>query len=73
MLQDQPGCISTALHQAISPRARFELISIARWKSPGAFQRAMAVLLASGAYPAIEGLGINPALHTVVREDNRAP
>lgn len=73
VLQDQPGYISTALHQAISPTSRFELINIARWESPEAFQRAMAVLQASGAYPTIAGLGVNPALYTVVREDDRAP
>ena len=73
VLQDQPGYVSTALHQSMSPTARFELINIARWESPGAFQRAMVVLQASGAYPAIEGLGINPALYRAVREDSRAP
>ncbi|MGY6549153.1 MAG: antibiotic biosynthesis monooxygenase family protein [Roseinatronobacter sp.] len=67
LLQDQPGYVRTALHAALDPTARFALINIAIWESPDHFQNAMAVLRASDAYPAITGLGINPALYTVIR------
>lgn len=37
----QPGYVSTELHQAISPDAKFSLINIAEWESPQAFQAAL--------------------------------
>lgn len=37
----QPGYISTKLHKAINPEARFLLINIAEWESAEAFQAAL--------------------------------
>ena len=36
-LARQPGYISTRLHRAISPNARFQLVTVAQWESPEAF------------------------------------
>jgi heme-degrading monooxygenase HmoA len=40
-LAQQPGYISTRLHRALSPRARFLFVNIAEWASPEAFQAAI--------------------------------
>ena len=39
--RNQPGYISTKLHKAISPDARFHFINIAEWESAEAFQTAL--------------------------------
>ncbi|MBP0465198.1 antibiotic biosynthesis monooxygenase [Roseomonas sp. PWR1] len=41
-LATQPGFIRTRLHQPIAPNARFQLINVAEWESPQAFQPASA-------------------------------
>ena len=68
-LASQPGYISTALHQSLQPGARFQLINIARWKSPQQFQTAISNMRKAGVFPMIDGLGINPSLYKVIRED----
>jgi heme-degrading monooxygenase HmoA len=40
-LQEQPGYIDTALHQAVSPNAEFRSVNIAHWASPQHFQEAV--------------------------------
>lgn len=40
-LQQQPGYIDTALHQAVSPDAEFRFVNVARWESPQHFQGAI--------------------------------
>ena len=37
----QPGYISTELHKAIDPDARFLFVNIAKWESANAFQSAL--------------------------------
>ena len=37
----QPGYISTKLHKAINPDAKFYLVNIAEWESVEAFQAAL--------------------------------
>ena len=37
----QPGYVSTRLHKAINPDAKFQLINIAEWESAEAFQSAL--------------------------------
>lgn len=68
-LSAEPGYISTALHRAILPDARFALINIATWESPDAFQRAITRMHDAGVFPRIDGLGVNPALYRVIRTD----
>jgi heme-degrading monooxygenase HmoA len=36
-LRKQPGYVSTKLHRAVSPNARFHLINVAEWESPERF------------------------------------
>lgn len=40
-MSKQPGFISTRLHRAIVPWARFHLINIAEWESVGHFEAAI--------------------------------
>ena len=68
-LSEEPGYIATSLHQSLQPNARFQLINIARWESARAFMEATAKMRNAGVFPQIEGLGVNPALYTVVRMD----
>lgn len=68
-LKGEPGYITTALHQAIAPDARFALINVARWESPEAFAKATRRMGEAGIFPKIDGLGVNPALYRVVRGD----
>ena len=37
----QPGYVSAKLHRAISPDARFHLVTIAEWESPDHFMAAL--------------------------------
>jgi heme-degrading monooxygenase HmoA len=37
----QPGYVSTKLHRAINPDARFHLINVAEWESAERFQAAL--------------------------------
>lgn len=68
-LSAQPGYIETALHGAITPGARFELINIARWESVEAFMDATKAMRASGVFEPPQGTMANPALYSVVRTD----
>ncbi len=68
-LSEEPGYIETSLHQSLQPNARFQLINVARWESQSAFLAATANMRAAGVFPRIEGLGVNPALYSVVRSD----
>jgi len=40
-MQRQPGFVSSRLHRAIAPDARFRFINIAEWASPQDFQAAV--------------------------------
>ena len=40
-MKRQPGFISTRLHRAVSPGARFHYINIAEWQSAADFQTAI--------------------------------
>ena len=68
-LQEQPGYISTALHQSISPIARYRLINVAQWESIDAFKAATGKMRAEANLPRIEGVVAHPDLYTVVRRD----
>ena len=64
----QPGYISTRLHSALDPSARFQLINIAEWESPADFQAA-ARALKEADIPEVEGLSFYPMLYTVTETD----
>ena len=64
-MRQQPGFVSTRLHRALRPDARFRFINVAEWTSPEDFQAAVSSEqfreLAKGAAPG------SPALYEVVR------
>jgi heme oxygenase (mycobilin-producing) len=64
-MQEQPGFVSSRLHRALAPDARFRFINIAEWESPSDFQAAVSSEqfreIAKGA-----GAG-SPALYEVVQ------
>lgn len=66
-LKDQPGYISTELHQSLSPDAPYRLINVAQWESAALFKAAIARMHASKILPSIEGVKPSPQLYTVVR------
>ena len=66
-MQEQPGYLSTRLHRALTPDARFPLINVAEWASPADFEAAITdprfVALTKperGTFPH------HPALYTVI-------
>ena len=68
-LATQPGYIDAALHNAVTPAARFGLVNIARWESPEAFIAATRAMQAAGVFVPPAGLVANSALYTVVHAD----
>ena len=44
-MKKQPGFVSTRLHRALAPDARFHLINIAEWESVENFQAAISRVL----------------------------
>ena len=67
-LKEQPGYISTKLHQSLKDDATFQLINIAVWESPEDFMKAVTKMQKEIAVPLIEGLKPHPSLYKVVRE-----
>src|SRR3712207_3362431 len=61
-LARQPGYVSTRLHRALRPDARFQLIKVAEWTSAEAFQAATARMQREVA------MAPPPGLYRVVRE-----
>ena len=68
-LQQEPGYISTALHQSLAPDARFSLINIAKWESVETFKAATKKMQAEANLPRIEGVKGGPSLYTIIRRD----
>ncbi len=69
-LQQQPGYISTNLHQTITPNSDFEFVNVAIWESDSAFKNATSNMKAHFAKEGIvapEGVVNNPALYRVIR------
>jgi len=67
-LAEQPGYVSTRLHQSLRPDATYRLVNVAVWESPEAFQSAMRAMQAEVGPPTIAALETDPALYTVIRE-----
>ncbi|MBR0681756.1 antibiotic biosynthesis monooxygenase [Roseomonas eburnea] len=68
LLARQPGHVSTRLHQAMAPGARFQFVNVALWESPEAFAEAMRRMQADLRTPPPAGPAFFPALYRVVRE-----
>ncbi|NKB19429.1 MAG: antibiotic biosynthesis monooxygenase [Alphaproteobacteria bacterium] len=67
-LSQQPGYISTKLHQSLSPDAQYLLINVAEWETPEAFKAATTAMRAKAKFPPIEGVVPAPALYSVIRD-----
>ncbi len=67
-LSRQPGYVSTRLHRALRPDARFQLVNVAEWASAEAFQAATARMQRELAAAPPPGLRFTPGLYRVVRE-----
>lgn len=68
-LKTQPGYVNTRLHKNIDSKGRFQLINIAEWNSPQAFQaasQAMAKTLTDNPPP--PGVTFTPGLFRVVAQ-----
>jgi heme oxygenase (mycobilin-producing) len=64
-MREQPGFVSTRLHRALQPDARFRFINIAEWASPQDFQAALgSAQFREIAQGAVAG---SPSLYEVVR------
>lgn len=68
-MRKQPGYVSTALHEAILPDAKFHLINATKWRSVEDFKKASKALRTSGKIEPVEGVVPNPSLYTVIRTD----
>ena len=67
-MRRQPGFISTRLHKAISPQARFHLINIAEWNSAEDFEAAVtSVEFKTLTQPYMDVFPHYPGLYEVVR------
>ena len=64
-MREQPGFVSTRLHRALGPDARFRFINVAEWASPQDFQAA--VSSEQFREIAMSGPPGSPALYEVVR------
>jgi heme-degrading monooxygenase HmoA len=67
-LARQPGYVSTRLHRALRPDARFQLVNVAEWTSAEAFQAATARMQRELAAAPPAGLRFTPGLYRVIRE-----
>jgi heme oxygenase (mycobilin-producing) len=67
-LVTQPGYVSTALHRARTPDARFKLVNVARWASPEAFAAATARMRSTIGPPSVDGLRFDAALYDVISD-----
>ncbi len=64
-MRQQPGFVSTRLHRALAPDARFRFVNVAEWSSPQDFQAAVG----SEEFRELAKRGAqgSPALYEVVR------
>jgi len=66
-LKQEPGYISTELHQSLAPDAPFQLINVAKWESAEAYTAATQKMRTEANLPRIEGVRPAPQLYNVIR------
>lgn len=66
-LAQQPGYISTKLHQSIAADAQYQLINVAEWESIETFKAATTKMRALPNLPLVEGVSSAPQLYDVIR------
>ncbi|MCE9685470.1 antibiotic biosynthesis monooxygenase [Shewanella sp. AS16] len=67
-MAQQPGYISTRLHQSLQADATFQLVNVAVWESQNAFYLAAQKMRQSLGTKGVEGLSGDPALYQVIRD-----
>ncbi|MFW2367411.1 MAG: antibiotic biosynthesis monooxygenase family protein [Desulforhopalus sp.] len=70
-LKQEPGYVSTKLHQSLKPDATYQLVNVAEWESAEAFKSAsqkMRDYFRSEKINMVEGLKNDPALYRVIRK-----
>ena len=67
-MQQQPGYVSTSLHQSVKDDATFQLINIAVWESQEFFYTAAQKMRKELGNVGVEGLSGSPALYQVIRQ-----
>ncbi|MBV7440020.1 antibiotic biosynthesis monooxygenase [Weeksellaceae bacterium TAE3-ERU29] len=67
-LKQQPGYVSTKLHQSLKDDATFQLVNIAVWESPEGFMKATTKMRKELGVPPVEGLKPHPSLYKMIRE-----
>ena len=67
-LKDQPGYVSTKLHKALAPDAKYLLINVAEWESAETFKTATGLMQKEAGLPRIDGVVPGPGLYKVIRE-----
>lgn len=64
----QPGYLSTKLHRALGPEAKFHLVSISEWESPEHFMKALqGPELQKIAATASKDISYYPGLYQMIR------
>jgi heme-degrading monooxygenase HmoA len=66
-LAQQPGYISTKLHESLSTDASYQLINVAEWESIETFKAATTKMRALPDLPLVEGVSSAPQLYDVIR------
>lgn len=70
-LSQEPGYVSTKLHSSLKPKAEYQLINVAEWKSAAEFKAATQKMRAHFKENKItppKGLKPNAALYSVIRD-----
>ncbi len=65
-MSEQPGFVSSRLHRALAPNARFRFINVAEWESPADFQAAVGT--PEFRELAGDGPAGSPSLYAIVKE-----
>jgi heme-degrading monooxygenase HmoA len=69
-LETQPGYIETQLHRSIMPKARFQLVNVARWESADDYIAAIQKYRESGAAGALKGTVFHAALYVPIEQED---
>jgi heme-degrading monooxygenase HmoA len=69
-LETQPGYIETQLHRSIMPKARFQLVNVARWESADDYAAAIQKYRESGAGGALKGTVFHAALYVPIEQED---
>lgn len=66
-LKNQPGYISTSLHQATQPTNKYFLINVAKWESQQDFENATTRMRQEISPLNLDGVSFYPGLYHVIR------